>query len=106
MFVFFGYYLKKWRCIMDFKQDENRIYLTDPEGKTIAEVLIPEKETGIRDIERTFVDDSLRGQGIADKLLTAVVDRLQEEGKKAIPSCSYAVKWFGNHPEHEGLVKK
>ena len=91
---------------MDFKQDENKIYLTDPDGKTIAEVNIPEKEPGVRDIERTFVDDSLRGQGIADKLLTAVVDRLQNEGKKAIPSCSYAVKWFGNHPEHEGLVKK
>lgn len=91
---------------MNFKQDENRIFLTDPEGKTIAEVRIPEKEPGVRDIERTFVDDSLRGQGIADQLLHAVVDRLQQEGKKAIPSCSYAVKWFGNHPEHENLVNK
>lgn len=91
---------------MNFKQDENRIFLTDPEGKTIAEVRIPEKEPGVRDIERTFVDDSLRGQGIADQLLHAVVDRLQQEEKKAILSCSYAVKWFGNHPEHENLVKK
>jgi predicted GNAT family acetyltransferase len=91
---------------MNFKQDENRIFLTDPEGKTIAEVRIPEKEPGVRDIERTFVDDSLRGQGIADQLLHAVVDRLQQEGKKAIPSCSYAAKWFGNHPEHENLVNK
>ncbi len=91
---------------MDFKQDESRIYLTDASGKTIAEVRIPEKEPGLRDIERTFVDDSLRGQGIADKLLSAVAKRLNEEEKQAIPSCSYAVSWFEKHPEHRHLVRK
>lgn len=91
---------------MDFKREENRIFLTDSQGATIAEVLIPENEPGIREIKRTFVDDSLQGQGIADQLLQEVVRQLMEENKRGLATCSYAVKWFDKHQEYRYLLKK
>lgn len=91
---------------MDFKTEKNRIYLNNEKDEMIAEVIFQEVSPSVVDISRTFVDDSLRGRGMADKLLQAAVSKLQDEGRKAIPTCSYAVKWFEKHPEHEALLEK
>jgi len=90
---------------MEFTKEKNRIYKKEA-GKTIAEVLFPDKGEGVVAITRTFVDKSLRGQGIADELLSAVARELQEQGKQAVAICSYAVDWFEKHPEHAGLLKR
>jgi len=89
---------------MEFKHTANRVFLEDETGKTIAEVTFPEVREGVVDINRTFVDDSLRGQGIAGKLLKAAVAVLRASGRKAVLSCSYAVKWFEKHPEEKDLL--
>lgn len=44
--------------------------------------------------DHTFVDSSLRGQGVAGKLLDALVKDMQEQNKKIIATCSYVVKKF------------
>lgn len=88
---------------MDFQEEASRIYLLNEAGETIAEVTFPE-EDGVFDITHTFVDGSLRGQGIADQLIRRVAARLREEGKKAKLTCSYAQKWFAAHPEEQDLV--
>jgi len=90
---------------MDFIVEKNRIYKLDENGKLLAEVLFPESEDGTVTITRTFVDDSLRGQGVAGKLILALTEELKSQGKPAEPACSYAVKWFGDHPEYNHLIK-
>lgn len=85
---------------MEFNYSENRIYLTDKTGKTIAEVTFPAVSKDVVNIDHTFVDDSLRGQGIASDLLLAVAQELRKTQKKALPTCSYAVHWFSTHPEY------
>ena len=89
---------------MEFKHTENRIFLEDETGKTIAEITFPEAKEGVVDIDRTFVDDSLRGQGVAGKLLEEAVSVLRASGKKAVLSYSYAAKWFEKHPEENDLL--
>lgn len=84
---------------MKFNYSENRIYLNDEAGKTIAEVTFPVVSKDVVNIDHTFVDDSLRGQGIANALLLAVAQELRKTQKKAFPTCSYAVRWFSTHPE-------
>jgi predicted GNAT family acetyltransferase len=49
---------------------------------------------GIWTIEHTFVDSAYKGQGIAKKLVDAVVEGARERGLKIIPVCSYAVRVF------------
>ena len=91
---------------MGFIRREHEITLESPEGQTLARVTFPEVDDGTVDINHTFVDDSLRGQGIAGKLMEETVSLLKERNLKAVPSCSYAARWFEKHPEYEELLKK
>ncbi len=89
---------------MEFKYDKNRIYLENTEGKMIAEVTFPDTAENVVNINHTFVDDSLRGQGIAGKLMEEVAKRLKAENKKAYLTCSYAIKWFEKNKEYKELI--
>ncbi|MDR3552214.1 MAG: GNAT family N-acetyltransferase [Clostridia bacterium] len=88
---------------MNFIFEENRIYLKDSAGKTVAEVNFPDIADGVVNIDHTFVDESLRGQGIAGQLLAAAAEKLRKENRKAYPTCSFAVKWFGSHPDYADI---
>lgn len=48
---------------MEFQREPGRIY-AEEEGRVIAEVTFPDRD-GAADIDHTFVDDTLRGQGVA-----------------------------------------
>ncbi|HCO46941.1 MAG TPA: N-acetyltransferase, partial [Erythrobacter sp.] len=51
----------------------------------------------------TIVPPELRGQGIAGRLVDALVRDARREGFKIIPSCSYVAAQFDQHPEWEPL---
>lgn len=89
---------------MEFTITDGHIYHRSPEGVILAEVVFPSDAHGIAQVNRTFVDESLRGQGVAAKLMLAMADYLQRTGKKAFPVCSYAVTWFEKHPEYAHLL--
>ena len=89
--------------MMEFRKESGRIFAMDETGKLLAEVTFPERE-GVAVINHTFVDDSLRGQGIAGQLLRAVADTLRQYGRKAKATCSYAIHWFETHPEERDLL--
>lgn len=90
---------------MNFIKEQNQITLKDETGKVIAGVHFPEIGVNLVNINHTFVDPSLRGQGVAGKLMEEVVKVLQEDNKKAQLTCSYAVKWFQEHSEYSNLVQ-
>lgn len=85
---------------MEFIKEDERIYATDPSGKVIAEVTFP-TANGVSTIDHTFVDSSLRGQGVAGKLVKSAADYILSRGNKIAATCPYAVTWFGRHPEYE-----
>ncbi|MBM6887655.1 N-acetyltransferase [Pseudoflavonifractor phocaeensis] len=89
---------------MEFQQSDGRIWLDNEEGRLVAEITFPEVRPGVADIDHTFVDPSLRGQGAAGKLVQAAADQLRQRGMKAELTCSYAQKWFGEHPEQGDLL--
>ena len=79
---------------MNFITEENRIYMNDDAGKLLAEITFPKTGDNEYTIDHTFVDDSLRGQGIASKLVQAAVDEIGSRGAEVKATCSYAVKWL------------
>lgn len=89
---------------MEFQHEPGRIWMESAEEKLLAEVLFPAVGGGIVEITHTFVDDSLRGQGVAAALLMEVAEELRREHKRAKLSCSYAVAWFRRHPEYADLI--
>ena len=48
--------------------------------------------------DHTYVPDSMRGQGIAGKLVEALIAEARDRGWKVIPRCSYVVAAFRRHP--------
>ena len=60
----------------------------------MAEITFPETEAGVCCIDHTFVDDSLRGMGIAGELVSRAVQQIQANGKQVTATCSYAAHWL------------
>ncbi|MDO4669341.1 MAG: GNAT family N-acetyltransferase [Butyricicoccus pullicaecorum] len=95
---------KKGVFKMDFKKKTGRIWLENQNGEEIAFVAFASRTEDTIEITSTVVDSSLRGQGVAGKLIDALTQELRSKGQKAIPTCSYAQKWFSQHPEHADLL--
>lgn len=90
---------------MNFTHNENQIALYSDSGVLTAEVTFPYIDKETVDVNHTFVDTSLRGQGIAGKLMAELVKELESRRLKAVPTCSYAVGWFEKHPEYSHLLR-
>lgn len=91
---------------MEFNYDDNIIFITDDDNRRIAEITFPEVKDGLVSINHTYVDDSLRGQGIAGKLVSEAYDSIKKQEKKAILTCPYAVEWFEQHPENKDIIEE
>lgn len=87
---------------MEFQTEAGRIY-AERDGKLVAEVTFPAQD-GVAVIDHTFVDGSLRGQGVAGQLVQSAVEQIRQTGLKARPVCSYAQRWFSEHPEAADLL--
>lgn len=77
-----------------FKKTNNSIYVEDENGNIIASILFIEKEKGVFDITKTFVHESLRGQGIAALLVEEAIREIRSRNGKITASCSYAKKYL------------
>lgn len=82
---------------MKFIVEKNRVYYEE-NGEILAGITFIGDED-VLTINHTFVDDRLRGQGIASKLVQEAVTEIKRQNKKVQASCSYAVKWLEKHPE-------
>lgn len=91
---------------MDFTHNQNQIALFSETGELLAEVTFPNIDENTVNVNHTFVDSSLRGQGIAGKLMLELVSALKANGLKVVPTCSYAQGWFERHPEYRNLISK
>lgn len=78
---------------MNFITESDRIYASDSAGKIIAEVTFPTKGD-ISTIDHTFVDSSLRGQGVAGQLVKLAAEEILAAGHRIAVTCPYAISWF------------
>lgn len=91
---------------MPFVTESNRIYY-EQEGRTLAEITFPALDDTTVNIDHTFVDECLRGQGVAGRLMEPAAAELERTGRKAVATCSYARRWLENHPDQaEKLQRK
>lgn len=83
---------------MQFQHEDNAqqgmFFLNDTQGKRIAEISYQWAEPNRIIADHTWVDDSLRGQGVARKLLDALVEFAREKQLKITATCSYVVVMF------------
>jgi predicted GNAT family acetyltransferase len=91
---------------MEIKRGKGKFYIGDSETDFIAQITFKDGGNNIIVIDHTFVDPSLRGQGVAGKLMEKVVEMAREENLKCVPVCSYAVVAFKRHQEYQDVLNK
>lgn len=91
-------------CIkLEFKFEEAFVY-RGTDHQLLAELVFSQAEDDVVVAEGIFTDPSLRGQGIAGKLLDAFVSEMNQQGKKIKPSCPYIVNKFKDNPEKYDFI--
>lgn len=89
---------------MNFIYDNNRIYAKDESGLLLAEVTFPARDDLRVDINHVYVDESLRGQGIASNLMLEAYNFIKSKNLKIVAKCPYAISWFKKHEEYQDIV--
>ena len=75
-----------------------RVYALDAAGTLEAEITFPMTQPGVYTIDHTFVDGSLRGQGVAGRLVQAALEQIRALGGSPAATCPYAIHWLNAHP--------
>jgi len=78
-------------------------FVMDVEGDEVYLLYAEDKET--LDLYSTFTPTSLRGQGLAVKVVIAALEYAKENKLRVIPSCWYVKKFLEKHTEFQGSVK-
>jgi predicted GNAT family acetyltransferase len=69
-------------------------FVIQRDGRRIAEMTYTRTNPSLVVVDHTFVDPSLRGQGVARQLQDAMVAWARESATKVIPVCSYVKVQF------------
>ena len=88
-----------------FKEGPNRFYLVGENNNLHAEITYTNLGDGIYIIEHTYVEPSHQGQGIAKKLVLAVVEKARMENKKIVPLCPFANAEFERNLQYQDVRK-
>ena len=80
---------------MDYITEKNRIYVVEG-GEEVGEVTFPARDC-VYVINHTYVDDRLRGQGIASELVSRAVKEIESRGGRYKATCSYAQLWLARN---------
>jgi hypothetical protein len=89
---------------MNFTFEKNRIFALGEKNKLLAEVTFPFIDSGHVVINHVFVDEDLRGEGVASHLMELAYSFLKEQNLLVKATCPYAVSWFAKHPEKQDIV--
>lgn len=84
---------------MEFQFTEGRIYNLDERQDLMAQVTYVVRAGNEVDIDHTFVNPALRGQGIGNVMMEATARYFRKKGLKTTASCSYANSWLQKNRE-------
>ena len=84
---------------------EKQLFYIDIDNQS-AELKYFMDTENVMNIMSTYVPDSLRGKGIAGKLVEECLHYAKENSFRIIPSCSYVHSYIKNHPEYETMLLK
>lgn len=89
----------------EIKMGCNQFYIGDSEEEALARItFVPSGDRLI--IDHTYVSETLRGKGIAQKLLAKAVEYARQENKKIVPQCSYVEKVMKQGDEYKDVLRE
>ena len=87
--------------ILEDHGSKRRYVIRRPEGEAelTLSVLTPDKVIA----DHTYVPDALRGEGLAEALLGALLDDARSKGFTIVPLCPFVASQARRHPEWAAL---
>lgn len=97
-------FLKGAIQMVTIEQGEHKFFVGEDEEHPLAEITyrVPEDKQLV--VEHTYVDDELRGEGVAGKLVEKVVNYARENEFKVRSECSYATSKLEKTPEYQDVL--
>ena len=87
---------------MLFTTEANQIVYREG-GRTLAFIHWTTLNAHTIAADHTFVDESLRGQGVGKKLLDALAAHAAAQGWKIRAVCPFVQTWFARSGEYDGV---
>jgi uncharacterized protein len=89
---------------VSFSKTESRYELLVDDRVAAFADYIAHAEVSAIELPHTVTHPEFRGQGLAAKLITHVLNDLRASNQKVIPTCSYVAHFIESHPEYSDLV--
>lgn len=89
---------------MNFEINNEKIFYS-VDNKELAYILLDYTSDGLVVLEKVFVDPSLRGQGIASKIMEFAAEYFKNKKIITVPMCSYANTWYLKHKDYLEYAK-
>jgi uncharacterized protein len=89
---------------VEIKKGQQQFYIGDREDVAIARITFEWETEHVIVANHTYVDEALRGQQVAKKLLDVLVSYARENNLKIRPLCSYVVKAFERYEEYQDII--
>ena len=83
---------------MSIKHDPSSQEFTTTRDGQSAELAYARPSDDVIDFTHTFVDEALRGQGLADELARAALAYAREQKLKVKTSCTFVAAFVKKHP--------
>lgn len=88
---------------MNIDKQGNAFIYRNRDGSQGGEITFTPQGNDIIVADHTYVDPSLRGQGIAGKLLDALAEHARSENLKIKAQCSYVVSAFARNNRYQDV---
>lgn len=79
---------------------DGRKFYIEKEGKLAAEMTYSVTSETLYIIDHTYVDDRYRGQGLAEELMSTVVDHARQHQIRLLGLCPFAKRQLETKPEY------
>jgi predicted GNAT family acetyltransferase len=87
------------------KHDQEAQEFTATLGEEQAELAYAKPEENVIDFQHTFVPESFRGKGVANKLIKAGLEYAKEQKFRVMASCPAVSFYIRRHKEYQPLMK-
>jgi uncharacterized protein len=92
---------------IDIKHDKKYQQFTANLGEEEeAELAYATPSEEVMDFTHTFVPETARGKGVANKLIEEGLCYAEENGKKVIATCPVVKKYIHKNPDYHKLLKE
>ena len=89
---------------MTFVFEKERMTAIHEDGSTMGTVTFPRVRAGLVNVTGVTVSAKYRGQRVAEAMLEALLNHLDEQDLKAALTCPPAQNYVANHPQWKRVL--